>query len=321
MTFTPAGSAVVVDAGLTVSDPDGLAITGATVRIGGMAGGDSLNYVTHGGITGAFNAATGVLTLTGTASAAQYQAALDSVTFTTTSTAVTPRTVSFTVTDAAPTNNLSNTSASTLTPTTTTTGTTNSVANKGNIPPHHDEEEVPEFEEFSPSFIPGGTSLLTSFGEAPRFIIPDTTPGPFGIPVGNEEVLPAVQLPAVQVPGVAIGEIGTTAGTAVAAAATGGTELGRHAAPFAPLHLAAGGEHAPALAPHHAPIDAAPFLAAERHAPQADGLPGLAAGHKLAATEPAGKPGLLAQLKAAGRHGFIVERQALLDSLRQRIAV
>jgi hypothetical protein len=45
---------------------------------------------------------------------------------------------------------------------------------------------------------------------------------------------------------------------------------------------------------------------------------GAAAGHGEA--HPAGKPGLLAQLRAAGRHGFLSERQALLDSLHRRAA-
>src|SRR5690606_7041336 len=47
--------------------------------------GDLLNFTNQNGITGSYDAATGILTLTGTATAAQYQAALRSITFSSTS--------------------------------------------------------------------------------------------------------------------------------------------------------------------------------------------------------------------------------------------
>ncbi|WGS53361.1 DUF4347 domain-containing protein [Paraburkholderia sp. D15] len=103
---------VAVDAGLTVSDAASPTLASATVSITGNfhSGEDMLLYVnnpaTMGDISGAYNAGTGVLTLTsasGTASLAQWQAALRSITYT--DTAVTPnsatRTISFNVNDGA----------------------------------------------------------------------------------------------------------------------------------------------------------------------------------------------------------------------------
>lgn len=75
------GADVPVDGQLTVvgSNP----ITGATVTIGTgfVAAQDSLVYSTVNGITGSYNPSSGVLTLSGSASSAQYQAALRSVKF------------------------------------------------------------------------------------------------------------------------------------------------------------------------------------------------------------------------------------------------
>ncbi|HYI48794.1 MAG TPA: hypothetical protein VEX35_10060 [Allosphingosinicella sp.] len=97
-----AGPPVDVASGVTVSDADQAVIQGATVAItGGFAAGDTLTFTAGGGITGSYDAATGVLSLTGNASFAQYQTVLDSVGFTTPgdnpSTAT--RTISFTVFD------------------------------------------------------------------------------------------------------------------------------------------------------------------------------------------------------------------------------
>ena len=60
-------------------------------------------YQRRTAITGSYNATTGVLTLTGTASIADYQAALRAVKFATSDSSASPaaRTVSFTVTDSA----------------------------------------------------------------------------------------------------------------------------------------------------------------------------------------------------------------------------
>ena len=59
---------MTLDGTLTVSDPDSAGnLTGATVSIGtGFISGDTLNFTNQNGITGSYDAATGVLTLTGT---------------------------------------------------------------------------------------------------------------------------------------------------------------------------------------------------------------------------------------------------------------
>ena len=84
-TFTVGGAAVAVDSGVTVSSDDA-DLTGATVTIssGTLQSGDTLNFTNQNGISGSYSG--GVLTLSGSATPAQYQAALQSVTFSTTST-------------------------------------------------------------------------------------------------------------------------------------------------------------------------------------------------------------------------------------------
>ena len=101
---------VLIDTAITLSDRDNTTLASATVAITGNfhAGEDVLAFTndgaTMGNISASYNAATGVLTLTSagaTASLAQWQAALDSVTYT--DTAITPnnatRTISFAVND------------------------------------------------------------------------------------------------------------------------------------------------------------------------------------------------------------------------------
>ncbi|MDP2242160.1 MAG: DUF4347 domain-containing protein [Burkholderiales bacterium] len=104
-----ASAPVVLDDAVTVSDPDSTTLASATVSIGAgwQAAEDVLGFAnnpaTMGNISGSYNAATGVLSLSSasaTATLAQWQAALRSVTYTNTSdmpsTAV--RTVSVVVT-------------------------------------------------------------------------------------------------------------------------------------------------------------------------------------------------------------------------------
>jgi cyclophilin family peptidyl-prolyl cis-trans isomerase len=92
-TFTSGGSAVVVDAGVTVGSSEA-DLTGATMTISSatLQTGDTLNFTSQNGITGSY--AGGVLTLSGSATPAQYQSALQSVTFSTTSTSTTARAIS-----------------------------------------------------------------------------------------------------------------------------------------------------------------------------------------------------------------------------------
>lgn len=103
---SPAGAPVDVAGALAISDPDQATAWGATVAItSGFVLGDALSFTPSGGITGSYNALTGVLTLSGQASPADYQAVLDSVAFTnagddpTNGGASTSRTISFTVFD------------------------------------------------------------------------------------------------------------------------------------------------------------------------------------------------------------------------------
>jgi large repetitive protein len=131
-TFTGGGAAVALDAGLSLSDVDsGGNLTGATVSISsGFIAGDTLDFVNQHGITGSYDAATGVLTLSGTASLGNYQLALDSISYrfigtdplnpndgdpTGGAAADTSRTVSWVVTDGAVTNGSNTTATSSLT--------------------------------------------------------------------------------------------------------------------------------------------------------------------------------------------------------------
>ena len=111
-------AAVAITSTLTLSDTNASAmITGATVSItAGFSASstDTLTFTNANGITGTYSASTGVLTLTGSASLAAYQAALRSVQFSTQDTAASPaaRTVSFKVTDS--TSATSNTATRTI---------------------------------------------------------------------------------------------------------------------------------------------------------------------------------------------------------------
>jgi hypothetical protein len=103
LSYQSKSPAVAVTSALTISDSDDTTLSGAVVSIasGFDSGADTLSFTNQNGITGSYNASTGVLTLTGTASVADYQAALRSVEFSTTDASASPaaRTVSFTVTD------------------------------------------------------------------------------------------------------------------------------------------------------------------------------------------------------------------------------
>jgi hypothetical protein len=80
--YTEGSRGEKVDPELTVTDADDTNLEGGTVRIGsGFQLGDELQFVNQNGITGVYNTGTGVLTLTGTATKAEYQDALRSVGF------------------------------------------------------------------------------------------------------------------------------------------------------------------------------------------------------------------------------------------------
>ncbi len=108
--FTEGDSSTVIDSGLTLSDPDNSTLSSATVSITGnfQPGADVLIFVndgsTMGNITASYDAGTGVLTLTSagaTATLAQWQAALRSVTYSNSSDApgTANRTISFIAND------------------------------------------------------------------------------------------------------------------------------------------------------------------------------------------------------------------------------
>jgi VCBS repeat-containing protein len=104
LTYPENTGPVVVDAGLTISDVDNTSLAGATVAVTNyQAGEDVLAFTQLGNITGSFDTLTGVLTLTGADTLANYQAALRTVTYANTSDnpSAAPRTVRFVVTDGA----------------------------------------------------------------------------------------------------------------------------------------------------------------------------------------------------------------------------
>ncbi|HEY9628940.1 MAG TPA: cadherin domain-containing protein [Coleofasciculaceae cyanobacterium] len=108
VTFARSAGALTLDANLTLSDVDSPQLAGATVTLGGyVAGEDGLIFSDRDGITGSFNAATGELTLTGSASAATYQTALRSLIYTNNSESesISPRNIEITATDGTATSN------------------------------------------------------------------------------------------------------------------------------------------------------------------------------------------------------------------------
>ncbi|MGY4474688.1 cadherin domain-containing protein [Bradyrhizobium sp. USDA 3364] len=83
LNYTENQAATTFDPAITVTDADDGNLASATMQITGgyVNGQDILGFINQNGITGSFDAATGTLTLTGTSSVANYQAALASVTY------------------------------------------------------------------------------------------------------------------------------------------------------------------------------------------------------------------------------------------------
>ncbi|NPC58853.1 beta strand repeat-containing protein, partial [Caenimonas soli] len=105
LAYTENAAASVIDGTITLADADDTQMVSATVTISaGFTAGDVLGFTNTASITGSYNASTGVLTLTGLATTAAYEAALESVTYHSTSddpTAVSAsRTIEWKVTDA-----------------------------------------------------------------------------------------------------------------------------------------------------------------------------------------------------------------------------
>ncbi|MDQ3773341.1 MAG: hypothetical protein M3461_02655 [Pseudomonadota bacterium] len=86
-TFTEDGAPIVLDGALTVADANDTNLESATVRItaGFQTGQDVLGFVDAPPITGSFDPLTGILSLTGSATLANYQTALHNVTYENTS--------------------------------------------------------------------------------------------------------------------------------------------------------------------------------------------------------------------------------------------
>jgi hypothetical protein len=117
--YSEQAAAIVVDNTVTLSDLDDARLIGATVTITNAQSGDTLHFSSQNGITGSF--ANNVLTLSGPATIAQYEAALRSVTFDNTTNnnstnygANPSRTVSWVVNDGGANNNLSTAVTSTI---------------------------------------------------------------------------------------------------------------------------------------------------------------------------------------------------------------
>lgn len=104
--YTEGGSAAVLAGSIALGDVDDANLSGARIWIsGGFTAGDTLSYGTlPGGVTAAYNAATGLLTFSGTASRADYATLLNSVKFSSSSAdptaAFASREISWQVTDA-----------------------------------------------------------------------------------------------------------------------------------------------------------------------------------------------------------------------------
>jgi hypothetical protein len=120
--YTENAAPVAIAPNITVADVDSTNLVGATITIGTgyINGQDILSLGTNpqNGITaGTFNPATGTLTLTGTSTAANYQAALRDVRYANTSDnpVTAARTISFQVDDGGAVDNLSNTVSRALT--------------------------------------------------------------------------------------------------------------------------------------------------------------------------------------------------------------
>jgi uncharacterized delta-60 repeat protein len=101
LAYLDGAPAIAADGGVTLSDGAGISITGAAVRVTEDAAGSLALALPPGGpagITASWSESNGVLTLSGTASVADYQSALRSVTFA--ATVAGPQVVTFTVTDS-----------------------------------------------------------------------------------------------------------------------------------------------------------------------------------------------------------------------------
>ena len=110
--YTEGGSPVGITGNLSLADLDDINIESAVVRISNnfTAGEDVLIFTDQSGIVGSFDAMTGILTLTGSASVVDYQAALTTIAYNNTSPnpSMLTRTVSFEINDGDLNSNILN---------------------------------------------------------------------------------------------------------------------------------------------------------------------------------------------------------------------
>ena len=101
VTYVIGGPPVTLDAALSVVDAAAVSLSSATVRVSaGFVQGDTLSVGSpQTGIVSQYNATTGVLTLSGSASLASYKAELDSITYASAKAATSSRTITWSVND------------------------------------------------------------------------------------------------------------------------------------------------------------------------------------------------------------------------------
>ena len=101
VSYVAGAEPATLDAGLSVADASAATLSVATVSISaGFVLGDTLSVGSlQAGIASQYNAATGVLTLSGTASLAAYKAELDSVTYASANALTSSRTITWSVND------------------------------------------------------------------------------------------------------------------------------------------------------------------------------------------------------------------------------
>ena len=104
LNFTEDAAPIIITASTAITDENDGYMNGATIEITAnyTSTEDVLAFTNANGITGSWNAGTGMLTLSGTATVANYQAAIRSITYQNTNTgnpSIAVRTVTFRVTD------------------------------------------------------------------------------------------------------------------------------------------------------------------------------------------------------------------------------
>ena len=119
LAYTENQAPTAINPGLVLTDPDSPNLVGATIAITANfhSDQDSLGFIDQNGISGNWDAVAGILTLSGVASVADYQTALQSVTYFNSSDAPSAdiRTVGFSADDGSSQNHASNVDNATIT--------------------------------------------------------------------------------------------------------------------------------------------------------------------------------------------------------------